>query len=312
MPALRDRILGGIIGLVVGDALGVPAEFRSRTHLRQHPITGMTGHGTHNQPPGTWSDDSSLGLATLASLLEGYDPVDMMARFSRWWSEGYMTPHGRVFDIGNTTSASIQRFNMKRERSEWGSTSEGENGNGSLMRILPLSFYACQQDTQEIVARSFEVSALTHAHVRSRLCCAYYSLLVRDVVKGSSLTQAMSAASRELMPFVPNEERTILARVLSGAIIHEPEDRIRGSGYVVHCLEASLWCANRDNNFAEAVLAAVNLGEDTDTTAAVTGGLAGTIYGIAAVPEEWRSTLIRGDEVMAMAIALADALCSRR
>lgn len=309
---VHDRILGGIIGLVVGDALGVPAEFQSRAHLRRHPITAMTGYGSHNQPPGTWSDDSSLALCTLASLLEGYNPNDMMARFSRWWSEGYMAPHGAVFDIGITTSAAIQRFSMKRERNAWGSTSEGENGNGSLMRILPLSFYVSSQATEEIVTRSFEVSALTHAHIRSQLCCAYYSLLIKEVLAGSPLVDAMAAASRHLMPYVPEEERDVLRRILDGTVVHEPEGKIRGSGYVVHCLEASLWCAGHHSSFAEAVLAAVNLGEDTDTTAAVTAGLAGTLYGIAAIPQDWRDALVRGDEVMAMATAFADAICSMR
>lgn len=271
----------------------------------------MTGYGSHNQPPGTWSDDSSLALATLAGLLDGYDPNDMMARFSRWWSDGYMTPHGAAFDIGNTTSAAIERYDMGRDRSAWGSTSERENGNGSLMRILPLSLYVANRPTEEIVARSFEVSALTHAHIRSRLCCAYYSLLIRGILAGVSLAEAMAAASHELTPYVPGAERQVFGRILDGTVVHEPENSIRGSGYVLHCLEASLWCVSRCYGFTEAVLAAVNLGEDTDTTAAVTGGLAGTLHGIQAVPRDWCETLARGGEVAAMAEAFADMLCAR-
>lgn len=308
-PTIRDRVIGGIIGLLVGDALGVPVEFESREYLKAHPVTGMTGYGTHNQPPGTWSDDGSLALATLASLLDGYDPHDVISRFSRWWSEGYMTPHGVVFDIGNTTSAAIRRFNTKGQRGLWGGVSEHDNGNGSLMRILPLSLYVHRLGTDEIVARSFEISSLTHAHVRSCLCCAYYSLLVRHLLNGARLVEAMKRASEELMPHVPAGERQILHRVLTGSVIEEAESGIRGSGYVVHCLEAALWCAGRHESYAEAVLAAVNLGEDTDTTAAVTGGLAGVMYGIEAIPMEWRNAIARRDEVMALADAFADAVC---
>jgi ADP-ribosyl-[dinitrogen reductase] hydrolase len=307
--SIHDRVTGGIVGLLVGDALGVPVEFRPREHLKAHPVTGIRGFGTHNQPPGTWSDDGSLALATLASLLDGYDPDDVMKRFSRWWSEGYMTPHGVVFDIGNTTSAAIQRFNMKARRDVWGGVSERENGNGSLMRILPLSLYVHRLSTDDIVARSCEISALTHAHIRSCLCCAYYSLLVREVLKGAPFAGAMVCASEQLMPHVPTEEREVLGRVLACSVIGEPESSIRSGGYVVHCLEASLWCVGHHDSYAEAVLAAVNLGGDTDTTAAVTGGLAGVQYGIEAIPREWRDAIARRDEVMALAEAFANVVC---
>jgi len=304
-PTTHDRILGGIIGLVVGDALGVPVEFQPRARLDAKPVTGMIGHGTHGQPPGTWSDDSSLALATLASLLEGYNPADMMARFSRWRSEGYMTPHGEVFDIGPTTSAAIGRFDQGRDQTAWGGASDRDNGNGSLMRILPLSLYVCLRSPDDIIAAAFEVSALTHAHIRSRLCCAYYSLLVRHILEGASLPGGMELATEQLMPLVPTDERTALDRILTGAIIDEPRNRVRSGGYVVDCLEASLWCTSRHANYVDTVLAAVNLGDDTDTTAAVTGGLAGVMYGIHAIPKTWREAITRDEEVMAQAETFA-------
>lgn len=307
---VRERVLGGVIGLVVGDALGVPAEFQPRERLARDPVKGMRGHGSHNQPPGTWSDDSSLALATLVALLQGYDPDRIMADFARWWSEGYMTPHGVVFDIGITTSVAIQRYNMKCGRDEWGGQAVSANGNGSLMRILPLSLFVSRCPTPEIISRSFEISALTHAHIRSELCCAYYSLLVRELLKGTALKDAMNAASAELAPSVPPEEKGVLARVLSGSVVEEPTKNIRGSGYVVRCLEAALWCNARHNSYADTVLAAVNLGEDTDTTAAVAGGLAGIRHGIAAIPDEWQRAIARSEEIMRLANRFADQLCS--
>ena len=158
----------------------------------------------------------------------------------------------------------------------------------------------------DIIAAASEVSALTHAHIRSRLCCAYYSLLVKHLFEGVPLAQAMTLASEQLAPHVPADEHKALRRVLTGTIVGEPRDRVRSGGYVVDCLEASLWCACRYGSYADAVLAAVNLGDDTDTTAAVTGGLAGVMYGIHAIPEALRAAIARGEEIMVLARAFAD------
>lgn len=216
-----------------------------------------------------------------------------------------MTPHGEVFDIGPTTSAAIGRFDQGRDQTAWGGTSDRDNGNGSLMRILPLSLYVCLRSPDDIIAAAFEVSALTHAHIRSRLCCAYYSLLVKHALEGAPLPQAMTRPSEQLIPHVPTEERKVLDRILTGGITDEPRNRVRSGGYVVDCLEASLWCAYRYGSYADAVLGAVNLGDDTDTTAAVTGGLAGVMYGIHAIPKTWREAITRDEEVMAQAETFA-------
>lgn len=303
---LRDRMVGGVLGLVVGDALGVPVEFKPRALLRNNSVTGMTGFGTHHQPPGTWSDDSSLALATLESLLDGYDPHDMMRRFSRWLREGYMTAHGEVFDVGGTTNTALAHFADRLPRDEWGEADERSNGNGSLMRILPLSLYVHRMDPAEVITRSMEVSALTHAHIRSRLCCAYYSLVVKAILEGRDLAAALAFAAGNLKPHVPEAEAKPLRDILSGAIITRGESRISGAGYVVATLEASLWCCARYPDFSSAVLVAVNLGEDTDTTGAVTGGLAGVMYGEQAIPPEWVKALARSDDVQRLAAAFAD------
>jgi ADP-ribosylglycohydrolase/O-acetyl-ADP-ribose deacetylase (regulator of RNase III) len=302
---LRERMVGCVLGLVVGDAVGVPAEFKSRRQLDQAPVTDMTGYGTHQQPPGTWSDDSSLALATAESLLGGHDPRDMMRRFHAWLTTGYMTPHGQVFDVGIATRAAIARHANGEPMSAWGGAQERDNGNGSLMRIAPLGVAVHRLDVATIVARSVEVSALTHAHPRSTVACAYFSLLLRGLFGGQDLAGAMRAAAEDVRPFVPAEELGTYARVLDGSVLAAPREAIQGSGYVVHCLEASLWAAAQAKDYRAAVLLAVNLGDDTDTTAAVTGAICGAMYGARAIPESWVNGLVRGEMVRDLAAQLA-------
>lgn len=303
--ALEERIVGCVLGLVVADAVGVPVEFKSREELATAPVTDMRGFGTYDQPPGTWSDDSSLALATADSLVEqGYAPTDMMRRFHAWLTTAYMSPHGEVFDVGIATRAAIARYAQGQPREAWGGRGERDNGNGSLMRIAPLSCWSHRLGVATIVAHSVEVSALTHAHPRSTLCCAYFSLLMRGLLDGSGLADAMAAASRELAPYVEGEAGS-LQRVLGGEILRARREAVQGSGYVVHCLEASLWAVHGAADYREAVLRAVNLGDDTDTTAAVTGAIAGAIWGTRGIPERWLEGLVQREMVQGLATRLA-------
>jgi ADP-ribosylglycohydrolase/O-acetyl-ADP-ribose deacetylase (regulator of RNase III) len=305
-PGLTERIVGCVLGLVVGDAIGVPVEFTEREELARRPVTDMTGHGTYDQPPGTWSDDSSLALASADSLIaHGYAPLDMMRRFHEWLTTGYMTPHGEVFDVGFATRAAIGRFGQGLPQAAWGGREERDNGNGSLMRIAPLSCFVHRLDVATIVGQSVEASALTHAHPRATLCCAYFSLVMRGLLDGAGLAEAMAAASRDLRGFVPAAEEGALRRVLDGSVVRARRDEIQGSGYVVHCLEASLWAVHRAADYREAVLLAVNLGDYTDTTAAVTGALAGAVFGVRGIPAAWVTGLARGEMVRGIAERLA-------
>ncbi|MCA9659156.1 MAG: O-acetyl-ADP-ribose deacetylase [Myxococcales bacterium] len=305
---LRARIVGGLLGLVVGDALGVPVEFFRRETLDRAPLLEMRGHGTHGQPPGTWSDDSSLALATTASLIErGYDPEDMMARFAAWLERNEYSPHGEVFDVGISTSQAIRRF-VDGEPGPWGGAGEMDNGNGSLMRLLPLSCYVHRLGPATIIDRSLEVSALTHAHLRSQLCCAYFSLLIAGILDGLGLEGAMARAAAELGPRIPADEAAKLARVLDGSILTAGRGEVRGSGYVLHCLEASLWAVANHDGYRDAVFAAINLGEDTDTTGAVTGAIAGALYGREAIEPTWIRDLARSAYVVDLCERLADRI----
>jgi len=314
---VRDKLIGGMLGLVVGDALGVPVEFVDRIALDEDPVTDMIGFGTHNQPPGTWSDDSSMALVTANSLLSGYNPTDIMNGFLRWFVNAEWTPRGRVFDYGHATAQALgeyeqaddkQRVKTFENKNDWGGQDEYSNGNGSLMRILPLSLYIHRLDPELIIERSEEVSGLTHAHPRSKLCCGYFSLLIKAILEGQDLANAMCFASRAIDPHTPSSEQSILHDILASSVLDRGKDEINSSGYVVHTLEAALWCCAKHNDFSASVLAAVNLGGDTDTTGAVAGGLAGTLYGLQAIPKEWIDAIARHDEILELAEKLADQI----
>jgi ADP-ribosylglycohydrolase len=294
-------MLGGLWGAVVGDALGVPVEFQSRSQIRRRPVTDMRGGGTHGQFPGTWSDDSSLLLCTAEALLSGFDTGRMAELFVRWLGESHWTPRGEVFDIGNTTRRAIHRLERGVEPEEAGLDDEGSNGNGSLMRILPVALRFADSPPERLLEYAHRASAVTHRHPRSQVACGLYCLMAAALLNGAGPNEAheaMADAGRRLYAGhrfaseLPRFER-LLARELPTL----DDEAISSSGYVLHTLEASVWCLLRTRSFEEAVLLAVNLGEDTDTTGIVTGGLAGLLYGVDAVPDAWRTALARYEEL---------------
>ncbi len=306
---LRDRIMGGIIGTLVGDALGVPVEFTGRSILNRDPVTEMRSFGTWNQPAGTWSDDSSMTLVT-ADLLSGtgWNMENLISGFLLWLDKSWWTPHGVVFDIGNATQGALRLFRTNRDHLSCGMTCESDNGNGSLMRSLPVSCWLLGQATEIIISKAGEASALTHAHLRSRLCCAWHALWCDAMLSGKSVRASARDASHRLLPNIMLDlERKILKRLLDGSVMDQSRAAIHSDGYVVSTMEASLWCLTNHDDFRSSVLAAVNLGDDTDTTGAVTGGMAGLHYGLNAIPKEWISAIARHDDVMALAERFADA-----
>lgn len=307
---MENIVKAGIFGVCIGDALGVPVEFRSRDQLKRSPVTTMRAFGTHRQPAGTWSDDSSLMLCLADSLCKGYDLEDIALKFLQWYNEEIWTPHGRVFDIGIATSQAIHRISKGTSPTLCGGTSEFDNGNGSLMRILPLLFYI--KDFP--IKRRFEiiksVSSITHGHIRSVLACFIYLEFAREILKGKSKLEAykiMQETVKEFLDYNPicsQAEMDKFDRILNNNIFEYEGDKISSSGYVLHSLEASLWCFLNSESYAEAVLKAVNLGEDTDTTGAITGGIAGIYYGFENIPEEWVEVLVRKDDIEELCIKL--------
>ena len=298
---MQDRILGGLWGAVIGDALGVPVEFMSREQVRRNPITGMRGYGTFNLPPGSWSDDSSLLLCTVESLLDGFDTSKMGELFIRWLNEGYWTPWGETFDVGNSTMSSIRRLMKGVPPEEAGGRGENDNGNGSLMRIIPVGIFFANKPIEELLNAVHRASSLTHRHPRTLMACGFYCLMVRALMEGSSPDEAYKYAIDQArvnytkMPFA--EELNHFERLFSGLMGSVPETAIQSGGYVIHTLEASIWCLLNSKSFEEAVLKAVNLGEDTDTTGCVTGGLAGVYYGLKTIPKDWLNTIARKEDV---------------
>lgn len=272
-----NKLYNGIMGLVVGDALGVPVEFRKRDTYK---VTDMIGFGTYNQKPGTWSDDSSLTLATLESIgRKGkIDLENIMKNFLDWLENGGFTPYGKAFDVGGTTRRAIQRFQRGVEPLNCGGKSINDNGNGALMRILPLAFI--EHKVKDVI----HVGQLTHAHNISQTACCLYVYLAELLIKGLSLKNVICSLD-SLSPVVNMEEFKRLAYI--GEL---KRYEIRSSGYVVDTLEAALWCLWTTDTYKDCVLTAVNLGEDTDTVAAVAGGLAGIYYGVGGetgIPERW-------------------------
>ncbi|MCH2518189.1 MAG: ADP-ribosylglycohydrolase family protein [Dehalococcoidia bacterium] len=297
----RERILGGLWGAVVGDALGVPVEFQSRNALLAHPVIDMRGEGTYQQPPGTWSDDTSLMLCTVEELIEGFDTQRLGKLFVRWLNSAYWTPRGRVFDVGITTRQAINRLSNGAAPEQAGLDDENSNGNGSLMRILPVALRFSGSSTAEIVNYAHQSSSLTHRHLRSKVACGIYCLIARALMSGRGPADAYEIGIQESRAFYLDtpysSELSNFERVLSGQVGRLPESAVASSGYVVHTLEASIWCLLNTGSFRESTLRAVNLGEDTDTTATVTGGLAGIYYGVSSIPDEWLHQLARREDL---------------
>ena len=279
-----NRIKGALFGLAVGDALGVPVEFLSRERLKASPVNEMLGYGSWQQPLGTWSDDSSLAFCLAESLAKGYDINDIAQNFINWMQHGYWGAHNEVFDIGGATREAIIRLVKRSSPLLSGCFMEGDNGNGSLMRILPLLFYIKDLNVEDRFEKVKEVSSITHAHFRSVFSCFIYIELALQILEGKSLADSYCSMQKIVKDFVTKkdfkkDEILLFRRILESDIKFIEEPSICSSGYVLHSLEASIWCLLNTDNYSDAVLKAVNLGGDTDTTACVTGGIAGLLYG---------------------------------
>jgi ADP-ribosyl-[dinitrogen reductase] hydrolase len=295
----RDRVLGGLWGSLVGDALGVPVEFIDRAAAQLNPVTSMREYGTHHQPRGTWSDDGAMMLCTTDSLLNHeFNPADMGERFVRWMNDGLWTANGDVFDIGGTTCTALMRIAKGVPAGEAGGRHEDSNGNGSLMRILPVVLRFAAEPLELFANRVQTVSAITHGHPRSQMACVFYGLVVRHLLLGEQPQSAVGSARSEFSVWCQRSaELPRFNHILEDDLISLPEGEVLSTGYVLHTLHASLWCLLKTQNFQDCVLKAVNLGGDTDTTGCVAGGLAGVAYGMKAIPSDWVNQLARKGDV---------------
>jgi len=294
-----DRFRGCLLGLACGDAVGTTVEFRPRGSFP--PVTAMSGGGPFSLDAGDWTDDTSLALCLAASLTEqqGFDAEDQMQRYVRWMDEGYYSSTGECFDIGNTTSAALNRFKRSGEPFA-GSTDPHAAGNGSIMRLapIPMWFYS---DLEQAIHFAGESSRTTHAAVECVDACKFYAAVLIAALSGAAKDDILSAPFEDIQP--PELSPKIQA-IADGSYRDKGEEEISGSGYVVDSLEAALWCFHTTDNYRDAILRAVNLGDDADTTAAVCGQVAGAYYGVAGIPSEWLERLTMRQEIDRLAIEL--------
>ena len=289
----RDRFRGCLLGLACGDAVGTTVEFRARGNFE--PLTDMVGGGPFRLPPGAWTDDTSMALCLASSLAElgRFDPEDQMRRYCRWRTDGYLSSTGRCFDIGLTVAGALRRFEETGEPFS-GRTDPWSAGNGCIMRLAPVPLFF-HPDREAAIHWSAESSRTTHGAAECVDACR---------LLGAILFAALSGASKEEVLLGHAFGDTLAENIRSIARGHyrdKPESEIQGSGYVVRCLEAALWCFLRTDSFRDAVLAAANLGDDADTTAAVCGQVAGAFYGESGIPPEWRERVIMGDAIQELA-----------
>ena len=303
----KELYLDGMMGLIVGDALGVPVEHSSREEREADPVSEMRGYGAYDVPKGSWSDDSSMALATLKALqTNGINLKTTMDNFVAWERNGKFTPEGGMFDEGITCHMVIHAYMQSGDVSTCGRTGEDSNGNGSLMRILPVCIYLkylqdeVGMDDTEAIKVIHDMSALTHAHIRSKMACGIYFYCVKELLKrndsiqnllGEALEQAFSYYEKDVDS---GRELSYFKRIRDAEKLKcIPESEIMSGGYVIESIEAALWCLLNTDSYEECVKRAVNFGHDTDTTAAIAGGLAGIYYGYDNIPERWKKDIIR-------------------
>jgi len=299
MPeGIRDRCRGSLFGLAIGDALGAAVEFRKPGTFP--PVTGFRAGGPHGLNPGEWTDDTSMALALADSIASvGWDLDDQVRRYVRWWKHGEYSVNDGCFDIGLTVSAALTRFERDRDAATSGDRSENSSGNGSLMRLAPVSIHAHPHFPDQVseIARMAEHSSLpTHASEQCLSACRYLAVVLCGLIHGVDREEALSpdwSPLRELAAEKPLHP--LIDKVAQGSF--RRSDGIRGSGWVVQSLEAALWAFHDAENFEEAVLKAVNLGDDADTTGAVCGQLAGACWGESGIPQSLRSGLARSEMI---------------
>jgi ADP-ribosyl-[dinitrogen reductase] hydrolase len=291
-----DRFCGCLLGLAAGDAVGTTVEFRPRGSFA--PLTDMEGGGPFGLQAGQWTDDTSMALCLATSLVErnGFDAADQMARYCRWRDEGYLSSTGRCFDIGNTVASALARYRRTGDPMA-GSTDPFSAGNGSIMRLAPVPMFYFP-DLAAVERYAAESSRTTHAAAECLDACRLFSRILYRALQGAPKVDVLLG---DRTAFAGAEKIADIAR---GDYLDKPESGLHGSGYVVQSLEAALWCFYHTDSFQQAILAAANLGDDADTTAAVCGQVAGAFYGAAGIPARWLERLAMRVDIEGMATQL--------
>lgn len=293
--SLRDRFVGSLVGLAVGDAIGTTVEFQKRGDFEE--VTDMVGGGPFNLIAGQWTDDTSLALCLAQSLLDvGFDPQDQLQKYVRWAKQGYLSSNGYCFDIGNTTRYAL--FNYIQTKEDYpGSTHDDASGNGSLMRLAPAVMFG-YPDQHKIEEYASNSSRTTHGSPKAIQCCLLMADILASCYDGLPKNELLAAVSCQL-------DNLDVIGIAAGAFLEKSIDEIEGSGYCVESLEAALWCFFKTDSFDECVLKAVNLGRDADTTAAIAGQFAGAYYGYEGIRKEWREKITMASYIVGLAEKLS-------
>lgn len=297
-----NKIKGMLFGIAIGDALGVPAEFMSRAHLRQNPIENFNSNHFNIENRGVWSDDSSLTFCLAETIIEGFSIELLGQKIKAWFQENYWAPKDVAFEIGIATHNAIDRLEKGVSATESGENGEYSNGNGSLMRVAPLAFYLLNESIEQRFQIIKSVSSVTHGHIRSVISCFFYVELLQNLLHSTDKFEAFENAQNTVRDYINstscnNDEKALFLRLFYDKIQDYEEDEIFSSAYVIHTLEASIWCFLNTNNYESAVLKAVNLGHDSDTTGSVTGALAGIFYGNESIKKEFKEKVVRNKEI---------------
>ena len=305
-PSLRDRYVGALLGLATGDALGTTVEFRPPGTFP--PVTDMTGGGPFRLEPGQWTDDTSMALCLAESLLEcnGFDGRDQLRRYVRWMQEGHWSSTGRCFDIGNVVRRALTNF----ERTDMpfsGPTEPDTAGNGSLMRLAPVPLFFAG-DPECAVRMASDSSRTTHGTATAVDACRYFAGLIIGAVHGAPKDVLLAPCFSPVPGLWQRDPlHPAIAEIAAGSFRSKHPPAIRGTGYVVHSLEAALWAFASTTDFRSGALAAVNLGDDADTTAAIFGQIAGAYHGVDGIPPTWRTRVAMAEEITRMAERLLGA-----
>lgn len=306
MNERKNRFVGCLMGLAVGDAVGTTLEFQAPGTFE--PIDDMVGGGPFDLQAGEWTDDTSMALCLAASLVEkpGFDPIDQLNRYCRWQREGYMSSNGTCFDIGNTVRSALDNYRMHR-RADSGSRDPKSAGNGSIMRLAPVPMYF-GSDAQAAIDYSGRSSLTTHGATTCVDACRYLGGLLWGALNGATKEELLS---KNFSPASDSWASGLLcppiAEIANGSFKRKQPPEIRGSGYVVASLEAALWAFHSSDTFRDGCLLAVNLGDDADTTGAIYGQIAGAYYGASSVPAPWAEKLARKSLLMEMTEKLMQA-----
>ena len=302
MSRHHNQYLAAIIGHAVGDAMGFPTEFSKREELLKNPVLEMIDSPDVGQPAGSWSDDTAMEIATIDSFIHKkcFDYKDIMDRWVQWISESEYTPTGVIFDIGRTCLKAIKKYCNGTEPLRCGSTSINENGNGSLMRILPVALYAYTRNLDDISIQRLtdEMSSLTHAHEVSRLGCYIYVRFIICLLKGYTKEEVYKYIQSLDYSSYSLDSINLYTRILNATIKDQAIDSIKSTGYIVDTLECALWIFMNAMDYKESIIASTNIGGDTDTIGAIVGSMSGIYYGFESIPSKWLDKLQRKEYIV--------------